>query len=50
MGVKFKPISRRTFLRGTGVALGLPLLDAMLPTRTQGSLIRMPGTVVSISL
>jgi Protein of unknown function (DUF1552) len=24
-------ISRRSFLRGTGVALGLPLLDAMLP-------------------
>src|SRR5438270_842362 len=43
MGVKFKPISRRTFLRGTGVALGLPLLDAMMPTRTQGSLIRRPG-------
>jgi hypothetical protein len=33
MGVKFKPLSRRTFLRGTGVALGLPLLDAMLPTK-----------------
>jgi hypothetical protein len=31
MGVKFKPLSRRTFLRGTGVALGLPLLEAMLP-------------------
>ena len=27
----FKPLSRRTFLRGTGVALGLPLLEAMLP-------------------
>jgi hypothetical protein len=27
----FKPLSRRTFLRGAGVALGLPLLDAMLP-------------------
>ncbi len=26
------PISRRHFLRGTGVALGLPLLDAMMPT------------------
>src|SRR6478672_3264534 len=33
MGVKFKPISRRTFLRGAGVALGLPLLEAMLPAR-----------------
>lgn len=31
MGVKFKPLSRRTFLRGAGVALGLPLLEAMQP-------------------
>src|SRR6267378_2392052 len=31
MGKSFKPLSRRTFLRGTGVALGLPLLEAMLP-------------------
>src|SRR6516162_2442055 len=27
------PMSRRTFLRGAGVALGLPLLDAMQPGR-----------------
>ncbi|MGI9241425.1 MAG: DUF1552 domain-containing protein, partial [Verrucomicrobiales bacterium] len=27
-----RPFSRRTFLRGTGVALGLPLLQGMLPT------------------
>ena len=33
MGVKVKPLSRRTFLRGAGVALGLPLLEAMLPLR-----------------
>jgi hypothetical protein len=26
------PMSRRTFLRSTGVSIGLPLLDAMLPT------------------
>src|SRR5262249_15131973 len=32
-----KPLSRRTFLRGAGVALGLPLLEAMLP-RTGSSL------------
>jgi hypothetical protein len=29
-----KHLSRRTFLRGTGVAVGLPLLDAMLPAWT----------------
>ena len=26
-----QPLSRRHLLRGLGVALGLPLLDAMLP-------------------
>jgi len=31
MGSRNTTLSRRTFLRGTGVALGLPLLDAMLP-------------------
>jgi hypothetical protein len=39
MKVKVQPLSRRTFLRGAGVALGLPLLEAMLPVRTQGSLL-----------
>src|SRR5436309_5378636 len=29
-----KHLSRRAFLRGTGVAVGLPLLDAMIPART----------------
>ena len=29
-----KALPRRTFLRGTGVALALPLLDAMVPTAT----------------
>ncbi len=28
----FKPMSRRTFLRAAGVAIGLPFLDAMIPT------------------
>ena len=37
MGVKSKPLSRRTFLRGAGVALGLPLLEAMLPARGRGA-------------
>src|SRR5262244_1010141 len=32
-----QPLSRRTFLRGAGVALGLPLLEAMLP-RTNAAL------------
>jgi len=31
-----KPISRRTLLRGMGVSLGLPLLEAMTPRRVLG--------------
>ncbi len=34
MIIKKKCISRRTMLRGTGVALALPLLDAMIPALT----------------
>src|SRR5437763_13037652 len=37
MGVKVKPLSRRTFLRGAGVALGLPLLEAMSSRGTAAS-------------
>ncbi|HIN85111.1 MAG TPA: hypothetical protein EYN06_01430, partial [Myxococcales bacterium] len=28
-----KQLSRRTFLRGAGVTMALPFLDAMLPSR-----------------
>ena len=31
------PLSRRTFLRGTGVCLALPLLEAMLPARIRAA-------------
>ena len=34
MIVKKLALPRRTFLRGTGAALALPLLDAMVPTLT----------------
>jgi len=34
MFITKKHLSRRTFLRGTGVAVGLPLLDAMIPAWT----------------
>ena len=34
MFVTKKAIPRRTFLRGSGVVLGLPLLDAMIPAAT----------------
>ncbi len=32
-----KHLDRRTFLRGAGVALSLPLLDAMVPALTAQS-------------
>jgi len=32
-----KHIPRRTFLRGAGVAIGLPLLDCMIPAQTAQS-------------
>src|ERR671915_1039926 len=34
MFITKKHLSRRTFLRGAGVAVGLPLLDAMVPSLT----------------
>jgi len=34
MFITKKRLSRRTFLRGAGVAVGLPLLDAMIPSLT----------------
>ena len=34
MIVKKIALPRRTFLRGTGAALALPLLDAMIPSLT----------------
>ena len=35
MFITKKHLSRRTFLRGAGVVVGLPLLDAMVPAWTQ---------------
>ena len=29
-----QPLARRTFLRGTGAAVALPFLDAMVPAMT----------------
>ena len=35
MSVLFKThLSRRTFIRGVGVTMSLPFLDAMVPART----------------
>src|ERR1043165_3349654 len=38
VNISSRPVlSRRHFLRGTGVVLGLPLLDAMIPSFAQAS-------------
>lgn len=41
-------LSRRTFLRGTGVALALPLLDAMLPGCTADARESIPRRLVAV--
>ncbi len=42
------PLSRRTFLRGTGVALALPWLDAMRPAFGAGAKADVPRRMVAI--
>jgi hypothetical protein len=42
------PISRRAFLRGTGVALALPFLDAMWPLRTGAAQAAAPKRLVAV--
>ena len=37
MNLRSAPLSRRTFLRGTGVSLALPFLESMLPFRALGA-------------
>ena len=37
MHIRSAPLSRRTFLRGTGVSLALPFLEAMLPVRAMAA-------------
>ncbi len=43
-GLFRRPLDRRTFLRGSGLALSLPLLDAMIPSfaRAQGGMPARP--------
>ena len=37
MLIRRQPISRRTVLKGMGVTVSIPLLEAMLPTRGQAA-------------
>src|SRR5262245_43036027 len=41
-------LSRRTFLRGAGVALALPLLESMLPARAAAAEAAVPRRLVAI--
>src|SRR5579884_649272 len=43
-----RPLSRRCFLRGAGVALSLPLLDAMIPPRARAAAAAAPRRMVAI--
>ncbi len=43
-------LSRRTFLRATGVSLALPFLDAMIPTRARAATAKSPKRMVAINL
>jgi hypothetical protein len=47
-----KPIPRRTFLRGAGVCLALPLLDAMMPSRASAAtaVVASPRRFVAINV
>lgn len=43
-----QPLSRRTFLRGTGALMALPMLDAMLPARGAEDVQNLPQRMVAI--
>ena len=45
-----KSVSRRTFLKGTGVTMALPWLDSMLPAFAAPTVATQPRRFVSISL
>ena len=42
------PLTRRSFIRGAGVSLALPLLDAMLPRRSMAAAAASPERMVCI--
>ena len=44
-----KPLSRRTFLRGAGgVALALPILDAMMPRSARAQMAASPRRIMFV--
>ena len=48
MNIANAPISRRAFLRGTGVSLALPFLDAMWPQRMLAAQAAAPKRLVAV--
>src|SRR5881392_2936107 len=48
MNIANAPISRRAFLRGTGVSLALPFLDAMWPQRLLAAQAAAPKRLVAV--
>src|SRR5690242_4418722 len=46
--MKGQPLSRRTFLRGSGVALALPLLDAMTPVLAAPAKAAVPRRMICV--
>ncbi len=48
MNIAKAPISRRTFLRGTGISLALPFLDAMWPQRLLAADASTPKRLVAV--
>ena len=43
-----RPVDRRTFLRASGVAMGLPLLESMAPALARAAAVEAPRRMVSI--
>ena len=43
-----RPVDRRTFLRASGVAVGLPLLESMAPALTRAAAVEAPRRLVTI--
>ena len=37
-----RPVNRRTFLRASGVAMGLPLLESMAPALARAAAVEAP--------
>src|SRR5215208_478893 len=45
----FQPLNRRTFIRASGIAIGLPLLDAMTPaSRAEAKATNAPRRMVLV--